>query len=430
MEIKVSDIKVENRSRRDLGDFLGDDDEESLVSLSNSIKKFGLLQPLVVSSDFTLLCGERRLRATKLAGLDTVSVVIKDITDPIITKQIELEENLRRKGLNWSEKVDAVNTLHNLKQETLGKKSAGASSYGWSSYDTAQELGIAQSSVHLAKELALALELIPELINCKTQDEAYKKWKAVKKQVIREDISKKHREDIASGKVIEHQIYLGNCLDIMKNFVEPGTVDIIATDPPYGVNIESVKKVEVAMPIYPTFSDSPLDYKELIEKFFDVAIRVTKSDALFFVCLGWQYYEFVKNLMVKRGLIVDPSPLIWIKPQGQTHHPELYFARSYELILFGIKGERRIVKQGLPNWFQVSPVSPQYKEHPLEKPVDFWVSILDRVVEPGDLVLDPFAGTGSCLIAAEQLNCKVIGIEEDPYYHSILVDRVKSSKKG
>ena len=101
-------------------------DRESLTELSESIKIHGVLQPLLVrkSADhYQLIAGERRLRASKLAGLDTVPVVIKDLDDRAVM-EIALVENLQREDLNPIEEAEAYKKLieeFKLTQEEVAK---------------------------------------------------------------------------------------------------------------------------------------------------------------------------------------------------------------------------------------------------------------------------------------------------------------------
>ena len=77
-------------------------DEDALLELSESIKQFGILQPLLVQDKDTyyeIIAGERRWRAAKLAGLKKVPVIIKKLTDQEIV-EISLIENIQRENLN------------------------------------------------------------------------------------------------------------------------------------------------------------------------------------------------------------------------------------------------------------------------------------------------------------------------------------------
>lgn len=103
--------------------------QEDLVSLSNSLKIDGVVQPLIVSRSekagkYTLIAGERRWRASKMAGLQTVPVILKEVTSDDMLR-IALIENIQRADLNVIEEAHAYASLINdfgLTQEQCSKK--------------------------------------------------------------------------------------------------------------------------------------------------------------------------------------------------------------------------------------------------------------------------------------------------------------------
>ena len=102
-------------------------DEEALQELSDSIKKYGVLEPLIVtkkSDYYEIIAGERRWRAARLAGLKEIPVVIREYTDKEIM-EISLIENIQRKDLNPIEEAQAYEALisqYNLKQEEVAER--------------------------------------------------------------------------------------------------------------------------------------------------------------------------------------------------------------------------------------------------------------------------------------------------------------------
>ena len=102
-------------------------DEDALQELADSIKQFGVLQPLVVQdrkNHYEIIAGERRWRASKLAGLKEVPVIIKDYTEQEIV-EISLIENIQREDLNAIEEAQAYKRLaeeFNLKQDEIAER--------------------------------------------------------------------------------------------------------------------------------------------------------------------------------------------------------------------------------------------------------------------------------------------------------------------
>lgn len=102
-------------------------DEDALQELSESIKQFGLLQPILVQDrkdHYEIIAGERRWRAAKLAGLKEIPVIIRDYTDQEIV-EISLIENIQREDLNPIEEAQAYKRLlteFNLKQDEVAER--------------------------------------------------------------------------------------------------------------------------------------------------------------------------------------------------------------------------------------------------------------------------------------------------------------------
>lgn len=128
-QIAVSDIKANRYQPRQ------DFDESALADLTESIKMYGVLQPVIVrrlpSGDYELAVGERRLRAAKLANLETVPAIIAEYNDSEIS-EIALVENIQREDLNVIEEAKAYKRLirdFGLNQETIAKKTGRSRSH-------------------------------------------------------------------------------------------------------------------------------------------------------------------------------------------------------------------------------------------------------------------------------------------------------------
>ncbi len=102
-------------------------DEESLNELASSIKEHGVFQPIIAKKSikgYEIVAGERRVKASKLAGLNTIPAIVKDFSDEDMM-EIALLENLQRENLNALEEAEAYYTLKNklnLTQEELAVK--------------------------------------------------------------------------------------------------------------------------------------------------------------------------------------------------------------------------------------------------------------------------------------------------------------------
>lgn len=121
VELKINDIAPNKEQPRKKFD------EEALKELADSIKENGVIQPLIVQKKgdgYRIVAGERRWRASRLAGLEVVPAIVRELTDEQTMEQA-LIENLQREDLNPLEEAMAMNNLlktHKLSQEKLAQK--------------------------------------------------------------------------------------------------------------------------------------------------------------------------------------------------------------------------------------------------------------------------------------------------------------------
>lgn len=119
--VKISDIEPNREQPRK------NFDEDSLLELAESIKQFGVIQPLIVQKKgdyYEIIAGERRWRAAKLAGLKEVPVIVKKYTEQEIV-EISLIENIQRENLNPIEEAQAYKRLlteFSLKQDEVAER--------------------------------------------------------------------------------------------------------------------------------------------------------------------------------------------------------------------------------------------------------------------------------------------------------------------
>lgn len=121
IELKINEIEPNAGQPRKFFD------DEKLVQLSESIRQHGVIQPIIVkknNNNYTIIAGERRWRAAKLAGISTIPALIKDFTEQQVM-EIALIENLQREDLNPIEEAEAfINLMNefNLTQEQIAER--------------------------------------------------------------------------------------------------------------------------------------------------------------------------------------------------------------------------------------------------------------------------------------------------------------------
>lgn len=155
--------------------------EDELEELSRSIKEQGIIQPLLVRKDtngYELVAGERRLRAAKMAGLNQVPVVIKNITDAAML-EISIVENIQRENLNPMEEAEAYHQLiaeFNLTQDQAAKR------VGKSRSSVANVLRLRQLPEQIKADItngALSMGHARALLGAETSAQQSAAWRAV-----------------------------------------------------------------------------------------------------------------------------------------------------------------------------------------------------------------------------------------------------------
>lgn len=177
------------------------------------------------------------------------------------------------------------------------------------------------------------------------------------------------------------------------------SVDLIITDPPYE-SLEKHRKVGTTTRLKHSKSSSN-DWFEIFpnsrfEELFKVLYRVLKQDRHFYLFCDSETAFIAKPIAEQVGFKFW-KPLVWDKVKiGMGYH---YRAR-YEFILFFEKGKRKLNDLGVADIIQAPRV---LKGYPTEKPVEVSTVLISQSTEPGEIVIDPFMGSGSAGLAAVNL---------------------------
>ncbi len=113
MLVNIQDIKVKKRVRKDLGD---------LEALKNSLRTYGLLNPITINDKYELIAGERRLTAAKALGWTNINAVVVNNISEIDQLEMELEENNQRKEFTNEELLEGYNRLEKLRNPGFFRK--------------------------------------------------------------------------------------------------------------------------------------------------------------------------------------------------------------------------------------------------------------------------------------------------------------------
>ncbi|MBO3280989.1 site-specific DNA-methyltransferase [Intestinimonas butyriciproducens] len=190
--------------------------------------------------------------------------------------------------------------------------------------------------------------------------------------------------------------------------MEPESVDAIITDPPYGINYVS-----------PTGARIQNDAAPFIWFLYD-AFRVLKpgsSGRGTLVCFTrWDVQQVFIDAIRLAGFVVK-SEVIWDKMQHGMGDLKSQFAPSHENIIFAVKGKFSFPGHRPKDLITHRKLPGSQMIHPTEKPVPLLADLITAVTKPGDLILDPFAGSGSTLVAAKKTGRRFTGIELDNVHY-------------
>lgn len=113
MLVNIGEIKVKRRVRKDLGD---------LEPLKDSLRRYGLLNPITIDNKNRLIAGERRLEAAKLLGWTNINAVVVNNVSAITKLELELEENNQRKEFTDAELLEGYKRLERLRNPSFFRK--------------------------------------------------------------------------------------------------------------------------------------------------------------------------------------------------------------------------------------------------------------------------------------------------------------------
>lgn len=434
-------ILVEERTRQEMGDLDG---------IEKSIKDRGLISPLAVKAlnngNYKLLAGERRFIVLERNKVEKVPVrIFNNDPDELEMKSIELAENFYRKDFEYWETDNLLREIHNLQQEIHGTKSRGPGGEGWTLKDTAQLAGVTDASVSTAIKRSEAREAYPELFeSCRTQKDASKMIKKMDELVTKEALARKIEENKAEGKI--NQLSKGF---IISSFFEASKqipdeiMHLVEIDPPYAIDLVKQKKTD-GESTYVTEDYNEIDKSVYIEGHPDSNHPWRGIRALFKECyrvmaqhswlICWfapePWFETIYTELRAAGFGTTRMCGIWTKGYGQSKHPDIRLANSYEMFFYAWKGQPALNKAGRSNDFRIPPVPAQQKVHPTERPIELMREIYDTFAFTGSRVLIPFLGSGNGLIAADQLGMSSLGFELSKSYRDSFLVKVHNLSKG
>ncbi len=381
---------------------------KQLRQIADSIERFGFTNPVLVDQENRILAGHGRVAAARSLGMREVPVLCIGDLSPAERKAYALADNKIALNAGWDRDLLALEL-----QELV-------------EVDFAVELtGFSLAEIDLT--LDAAREASPD-----RRDEAEDRVPAMEAHAItrRGDVWWLGRHRLICGDAREPQDY-----DLL---MEGSRADIFFTDPPYNVPIDghvcglgSVRHREFAMG---TGEMSSRQFTDFLNRALGRTIAYTRPGAILYVCMDWRHMRELCEAGEEVGLALK-NLVVWNKTNGGMG---TFYRSKHELIFvfklgdvphvnsFGL-GETGRYRTNVWDYPGISSISGSRGEelamHPTVKPVALVSDALRDCSRRGDSVLDPFAGSGTTLIAAEVTGRTAHLIEYDPLYCDTIVRR-------
>lgn len=420
--IAVDSITVGERFRKDPGD---------IPALAENIKEYGLLHPLVIDDDHKLLAGGRRFMAVKLLGWEKVDCHYIYELDEISRRRIELAENLMRKNLDPWEQAKLTDEI-----KKLGILEAGLTPEqlekidpqnphippGISTRAIAEIRGVSAMTVVRDQRMMRALELMPSLEEEKSQSNILKKIDRMVEDIERTLEMRAREREV---KEVSAHVIHGDATSLICS-LPTSSVDCIITDPPYGVGNDAEGLIHRTRKEY---DDSPENTLAILRSIGPELRRVLKPDGHLWAFFGVGLWAPTITIYQQAGFDVSDVIAIWHKSGGATGtvNWDYDLAPDWEPILLAHNRTRRLSnKHGAT--FIFPPDLGSSRLHPNQKPLALIKELILLSSRPGDVIFDPFAGSGSTVVAAKELGRQFIAMELDQRYVEIIKERLINTK--
>ena len=236
-----------------------------------------------------------------------------------------------------------------------------------------------------------------------------------------------------------YHIINANCLEAFKQ-IEDDSVNLILTDPPYNLGLFMKNRATNLKAMRPNFFGAAgwddLDFEEWkksMDKMFEECARVSCVGASMIMFMSIIKVETIINIAEKHGFYYKTTG-IWHKQNPMPRNMNLHFINSTEAWIYFIYKKRTSTfnnkGKAVHDFFETS-VTPagekKFGKHPTQKPVALLETFVELLSNEGEVVFDPFMGSGSTGVACVNTNRNFIGIELDEGYFNIVKERIEKS---
>lgn len=477
--LPLTSILVVDRQRSDLGD---------IDQLADSITRFGLIQPIVVDQDHRLVAGGRRLAACIKLGWTDIPITRKESLDAAHLHEMELEENIRRKAMSWTEECLGIYQIHSLRTNR-----GALNGESWGQQQTAEMLGVSVGNINynliIARKLKSELTLPIDKRRFHSCDSFAEAWRLrlrdiedeanavlaeraklsinigateqqskqaisfVEELTATPDLLAKERERYEANSLntipfeaywtektalaaesrntlfLSNRFHLGDSIAYMHDANNVGRFNHIITDIPYAIDVEMMSQDFGGLINIDTIADEhDVSYNlQLIQDFFPAAFACTDDNAFVITWADQMLWQYMYDNAIAAGFAVQRWPITWKKTNSCKNACANYnTTKDTEIAIVCRKPRATIVKQ--PNTSVIVASNEELKKltgHPFAKPRECWTYLADLCSIRGQTILDPFAGRGSCALSLLPIDRHVYSVELQVAHFNALLENVK-----
>lgn len=224
-----------------------------------------------------------------------------------------------------------------------------------------------------------------------------------------------------------NKIYNMDCLDGMRLMKEQGIkADCVITDPPYLIDYKTNYRQDKSHKFCKAIKND--DNVQLIIDVMPLLYDVMKDDTPLYMFCGSDKVDFFKREVEKYFTL--KNIIVWDKMNWTAGDLEAQYGKQYEFIIYANKGRAKFndgAKRYSDIW-RFSRVAGNEQIHQNQKPIDLLSRMINQQTGEGDLILDPFMGSGTTAVACHKLNRRYIGFELDEEYFGLANERLDALK--
>ena len=369
--VKITEVKLNPNNPR----LIKDDKFKKLVQSIKDFPEMLNIRPIVVNQDMIILGGNMRYKACKEAGLKEIPIIKTDLTEDQ-QREFLIKDNTSGGEWDW---------------EVLANE--------WDT-DQLESWG-----------LDLPIDFNTEVLEAEEDDFEVPEG-GIETDIVLGDLFE----------IGEHRLLCGDSTqaDTFEKLMDGQLADMVVTDPPYNVAYEG--KTKDALTIENDSMGNDDFYKFLYDFYTALTTAVKKGGAIYVWHASSEVINFGKA-MVDAGWLLKQQ-LIWVKNTMVMGRQDYQW--KHEPCLYGwLKGDGHKWYSDRKQTTVIEWDKPQRNgEHPTMKPIGLFSYQIENSSKQGDIVVDAFGGSGTTMVACEQLKRKAYVIEYDPKYCQVIIDRM------